>query len=112
MTGSKIRNAILAIVVLGVGVGALSSAAPSAASGDGGKAFTSCMRAHGLPDFPDVAVSADGLINLDIKGERVDALSAKYGAAVSACEPLLPSGAVLPSRPHAPSAPPLTPSAT
>ncbi|WP_067172972.1 hypothetical protein [Microtetraspora niveoalba] len=108
MTGSKTRNVILAVVVLGVGIGVLRAAAPSAASGDGGKAFSSCMRAHDLPDFPDVAVSEDGLINLDIRGERVDALSAKYGAAVRACESLLPSGAALPSGPHAPSAPPGT----
>ena len=69
------------------------------------KAFTDCMRSRGLPDFPEVAVSSDGLINLEIKGERVDVLSAKYGAAVKACESLLPTGAQLPGAPASPVAP-------
>ncbi|MFD2349844.1 hypothetical protein ACFSTC_11455 [Nonomuraea ferruginea] len=64
------------------------------------------MRAHGLPGFPEVALSSAGLVNLDIKGERVDVLSGKYGAAVEACEPLLPVGSRLPGAPTAPTAPP------
>ncbi|GAA4233361.1 hypothetical protein FHR32_000616 [Streptosporangium album] len=65
------------------------------------------MRSHGLPDFPEVTVSSDGLINLDIKGDRVDAFSREYGAAVKACESMLPVGAGLPGAPVAPSAPSL-----
>lgn len=70
-----------------------------------GAAFTACMRAHGVPAFPDVTLSSDGLVNLDIKGERVDGSSRIYGAAVHACEPLLPAGARLPGAPSAPRAP-------
>ncbi|MEU7827881.1 hypothetical protein [Nonomuraea sp. NPDC049129] len=105
MFGSTIRNVILAAAVVAAAVGGGVLSAPGHASDGDGKAFTECMRAKGLPDFPEVAVSSDGLINLDIKGERVDVLSSKYGAAVKACEPLLPSGARLPGAPNAPVAP-------
>ncbi|MCT9932641.1 hypothetical protein N5079_20785 [Planotetraspora sp. A-T 1434] len=103
MSGSTIRNAILAAVILTVGVGRV-AAAPPVSGGDGGKAFTACMRSQGLPGFPDVTVSTDGLINLDIKGDRVDTLSHEYGAAVKACESLLPADARLRGAPAAPSA--------
>lgn len=104
MSGSMIRKAILAVAVLATGAGGL-AAAPSVVSGGDTTEFTDCMRAHGLPDFPEVAVSADGLVNLTINGERVDVLSKKYGAAVKACEPLLPDGVKLPGAPTAPAAP-------
>lgn len=117
MRGSTIRRAVLAAAIVAVGVGAVAGtsafASPSGASDDGGKAFTQCLRSHGLPDFPGVAVSEDGLINLTIKGERVDVLSEKYGKAVAACQSLLPSGATLPDgamllgKPGAPAAPQL-----
>ncbi|MEO3857343.1 hypothetical protein [Acrocarpospora sp. B8E8] len=106
MSGSTIRNAILAAAVLAAVVGG-NAATPPAPTVEDGKAFTTCMRSQGLPDFPEVAVSSDGLINLNIKGDRVDVLSARYGAAVKACEPLLPVGAELPGAPAAPSAPSL-----
>jgi hypothetical protein len=105
MSSSTTRNVILAVAVLAAGVGGI--AAPAAPAVEDGKAFTACMRSHGLPGFPEVAVSTDGLINLDIKGDRVDALSEKYGAAVKACEPLLPVGTGLPGAPGAPLAPSL-----
>jgi hypothetical protein len=70
-------------------------------------AFVACMRSHGLPDFPEVTVSSDGLINFDIRGERVDADSEDYGRALEACQALLPDGARLPDAPDAPPAPPL-----
>ncbi|MFD1538623.1 hypothetical protein [Nonomuraea guangzhouensis] len=106
MLGSTIRNVVLAaaVVAAGVGGGASMLSAPDGPRGDA-KAFTDCMRSKGLPDFPEVAVSSDGLVNLEIKGERVDALSAKYGAAVKACESLLPTGTQLPGAPGAPGAP-------
>ncbi|NUR90234.1 MAG: hypothetical protein HOY71_39675 [Nonomuraea sp.] len=106
MRGSTIRRLVLAaaVVVAGVAGGTSALASPS---GDGGKAFTRCLRSHGLPGFPGVAVSEDGLVNLTVKGERVDVLSATYGRAVAACESLLPKGAVLPGKPVAPSAPSL-----
>ncbi|MFG1685955.1 hypothetical protein ACGFNP_37725 [Nonomuraea sp. NPDC049269] len=106
MLGSTIRNVILAaaVVAAGVGGGASALSAPDGPGTDA-KAFTDCMRSKGLPDFPEVAVSSDGLVNLEINGEHVDVLSVRYGAAVKACESLLPTGTHLPGAPDAPSAP-------
>jgi hypothetical protein len=106
MYGSTIRRLVLVAAVVAAGVGRV--AAPPSVSPRDGEGFTACVRSHGLPGFPEVAVSSDGLINLDIKGERVDVLSGKYGAAVKACEPRLPGRAPgPPGAPAAPSAPSL-----
>ncbi|NJP98269.1 hypothetical protein HCN51_54120 [Nonomuraea sp. FMUSA5-5] len=93
-----IRKLLLAGVALAAGLTWLPGA-------DDGRAFTACMRSHGLPGFPEVTLSEDGPINLRIDGEPVDVLSEKYGAAVRACEPLLPAGFRLPAAPKAPPAP-------
>ncbi|MGP3962202.1 hypothetical protein ACTWPT_40045 [Nonomuraea sp. 3N208] len=106
MVGSTIRRMVLAAAVLAAGMGGMAAAADEAPAGNV-KEFVACMRSHGLPDFPEVALSSDGLVNLHIKGERVDVLSKKYGAAVKACESLLPAGAWLPNAPAAPAAPSL-----
>ncbi|MFF0312329.1 hypothetical protein ACFYSC_33255 [Streptosporangium sp. NPDC004379] len=104
MFGSTIGKVVLAAAVLAAGAGwAVVTSAEDPA--DGGGTFTACMRSHGSPGFPEVSFSSDGLVNLDIKGERVDAVSQKYGAAVKACEPLLPAGSRLPGAPAAPAAP-------
>ncbi|GIH89430.1 hypothetical protein Psi01_00600 [Planobispora siamensis] len=84
------------------------AASAAAAGEDDGKAFAACMRSHGLPEFPEVAFSSDGTVNLTVKGERVDLLSAEYGSAVRACESLLPAGTHLPAPPQAPKAPELS----
>lgn len=108
MFGSAVRVTIAAAVVV-LGAGAGWRAAPPSASADDGQAFSACMRSHGLPGFPDVAVSTDGLVNLDLRGDRVDVLSETYGEAVQACASLLPEGAGLPGAPTAPSAPAVLP---
>jgi hypothetical protein len=104
MFGSMISRPALAAAVLVVGIAGVAGVSEEAPAGDV-KEFAACMRSHGLPDFPEVAVSSDGLVNLHIKGERVDVLSEKYGAAVKACESLLPTGTRLPNAPTAPGAP-------
>ncbi|MET9066151.1 hypothetical protein [Streptosporangium sandarakinum] len=98
--------AALAVVpaVLAAGKGGVAAASPGNPA-DGAGRFTACMRSHGLPGFPEVSFSSDGLVNLDIRGERVDAMSRRYGAAVKACEPLLPAGSRSPGAPAAPPAP-------
>ncbi|MBO3747548.1 hypothetical protein J5X84_15830 [Streptosporangiaceae bacterium NEAU-GS5] len=101
---STISKAALAVGILAAGVVMTTQ---SDAPAPDAKAFTACMRSHNLPDFPEVSFSSEGLVNLDIEGERVDALSEKYGAAVKACESLLPADARLPAAPEAPSAPSL-----
>ncbi|MGV9779046.1 hypothetical protein [Streptosporangium sp. NPDC003464] len=103
MLGSTIRRMVLAAAVLTAGAGGVVAVSAGEPTGNG-KEFTACMRSQGLPDFPEVAFSSDGLVNLNIKGERVDVLSEKYGAAVKACEPLLPAGSRLPGAPAAPAA--------
>ncbi|MEH1126993.1 hypothetical protein [Micromonospora sp. CPCC 206061] len=65
-------------------------------------AFTSCMREHGIPDFPGITIGADGQVRLN--GGGVDPLSSAYQAAAEACAALLPPGSALPQRPE-PSAP-------
>ena len=107
MRGSTIRNSILASAILaaGLGLGACKTATSADTSTPDTKPFVACMRSHDLPDFPEVTVSSDGLVDFDIKGERVDAQSEKYGAAVKACQPLLPAGTRLPGAPAAPLAP-------
>ncbi|NUW43212.1 hypothetical protein [Nonomuraea rhodomycinica] len=104
-----INNTTLRVGIIAAAVSVVAavaaSAAPPGPSGGGGKAFTACMRAHGLPDFPDTAFSSDGLVSLEVKGEDVDVRSATYGAAVRACEPLLPHGVRPPGAPAAPAAP-------
>ncbi len=105
MYGLSMRNAILVAAILAASVGGM--AVSAARSNGDGKEFTACMRSHRLPGFPEVTFSTDGLVNFDINGEHVDVLSSKYGAAVRACEFLLPHGFRLPGRPAAPAAPSL-----
>ncbi|MGV9536200.1 hypothetical protein ACWEU6_20520 [Streptosporangium sandarakinum] len=106
LTAAVLAAAALAVMlaVLAAGKGGL-AAASSGNPADGAGRFTACMRSHGLPGFPEVSFSSDGLVNLDIRGERVDVMSRKYGAAVKACEPLLPAGSRPPGAPAAPPAP-------
>ncbi|MGI5241634.1 hypothetical protein [Dactylosporangium sp. CA-139066] len=107
MRGSTIRNSILASALLAAGLGLGGCKTAADASTQDTRPFVACMRSHGLPDFPEVTVSSDGLVNFDIRNERVDARSEKYGAAVNACQSLLPDGTRLPGAPAAPVAPSL-----
>jgi hypothetical protein len=57
-------------------------------------AFAACMRAHGLPDFPDPQTSGGG--NIKIEGGKNGALSASsrvFQAGAKGCQHLLPGGA-------------------
>lgn len=104
----------ITLTMIGLGVSACAESTPGT-SGDPNPStevatildvhpFVECMRSHGLPDFPEVTVSSDGLVNFDIHGERVDADSEVYGMALQACQSLLPTGIRLPSAPDAPPA--------
>jgi hypothetical protein len=55
--------------------------------------YADCMRAHGVPNFPDPG-SADGGVQL--AGSRINSQSPAFQSAQSACEKLLPGG--LPGR--------------
>jgi hypothetical protein len=100
---------LIAIAATAIGAWALPATASSTATAEDGKTFTACMRANGLPDFPEVtfstAGSTGGLVNLTLKGGRVDVMSDEYGKAIEACKHLLPDGFTLPVKPEAPKAP-------
>jgi hypothetical protein len=56
--------------------------------------FSACMRAHGLPDFPDPKVSSGGGLELSIgggkKGTGINPRSPVFQAAQNACQSVLP----------------------
>jgi hypothetical protein len=80
----------------------------SASNNERAEAFTTCMRSHGMSDFPGITISANGQIQLN--GGSVNPLSTTYQAAVKACASLLPAGSALPTAPEppAPDAPTFT----
>jgi hypothetical protein len=75
-------------------VASISSSASATASASGSErasvlAYSRCMRAHGIKDFPDPG--ADGGLRLDAHpGSDVDPNSPRYQAADTACKSLLP----------------------
>lgn len=93
-----------AVALAGCGGSASSSATDNPAAGAGGapvsaqtanssKAaqFSQCMRAHGVPAFPDP--NAEGSINLRVtKGSGLDPRSPTYQAALQSCKSLEPPG--------------------
>jgi hypothetical protein len=80
---------------------------PGSGSGpdDDASAFTECMRAHGLADFPDATV-VHGLLVLDLDGAAISPFAADYRSALAACSADLPDDVVLPTEPTPPAAPP------
>jgi hypothetical protein len=76
------------------GVAGLGSASPSASSSSGGGsavAFSRCMRAHGITDFPDPG--PNGGIGLNgAPGSDLDRNNPRFQAAFQACRSLLPPG--------------------
>jgi hypothetical protein len=63
------------------------------------ESYASCMRSHGIPDFPDPVAGSNGGGGFQIKsgpGGDLDPNSTKFVAADTACKPLLPNGGVAP----------------
>lgn len=99
--------AIIATAVLALLAAACSSSPSSAGSGGsssaGGSAnppralaYSRCMRAHGVPKFPDASSSTElpsGLPKVD--PQQLGVSSSQYQAAQSACAHLLPNGGQL-----------------
>lgn len=54
-------------------------------------AFGQCMRAHGLPNFPDPKVSGNGIQIQVKKSMGMDLNSPQFQAAQTACQPILSS---------------------
>lgn len=82
-------------------------ATTSANNDERAEAFTTCMRSHGVPEFPGITISANGQIQL--KGGSINPISTTYQSAAKACVSLLPAGSTLPAEPQppAPAAPDL-----
>jgi hypothetical protein len=93
-----------AVALSGCGSSASRNTAASSAEGSGGtpapgqtasstKAaqFSQCMRAHGVPDFPDP--NANGSFDLKVtKGSDLDPSSSAFQSADQACKSLQPAG--------------------
>jgi hypothetical protein len=52
--------------------------------------FSQCMRAHGLPNFPDPKTGPSGGISLSLGGNGIDSHSPQFQAAQKACQSLMP----------------------
>jgi hypothetical protein len=81
----------------GPGVANVGSSTPAAASSSSGSgkagalAYSQCMRAHGIPDFPDPA--GNGQIRLQAQpGSDLNPNSSRFKAAQLACKSLRPTG--------------------
>lgn len=82
---------------------AVTGAADDPAPDDGtGAAFTTCMRDHGVEDFPAATVTDDGRVVLDLDGTGIDPWADAYRVALDACEAELPDGTRLPDDPTPP----------
>jgi hypothetical protein len=80
----------------GMGSGAAASGSPADAGGQYRQqlAYSQCMRAHGLADFPDPQIQADGSVTRDIevqKGGDLDPGTPRFQAAEKACQSLVPA---------------------
>jgi len=63
------------------------------------ESYSTCMRSHGIPDFPDPTAGPNGGAGFQIRsgpGSDLDPNSARFEAADKACKPLLPNGGVAP----------------
>jgi hypothetical protein len=54
--------------------------------------FAECMRAHGVPDFPDPNASGELTIDAVANGSSVDTSTAAFEQAMSGCKDLEPPG--------------------
>ena len=66
--------------------------AQSAAQDAKGLEYSQCMRAHGVPNFPDPGTGPTGGQAINLHGTGIDPSSPTYQAANSACQNIIPSG--------------------
>jgi hypothetical protein len=98
------------IAIVSTAVAATALMGFAAVSTDPPDGFTACMRAHGLPGFPDSTITPDGRLQLEPGARTVDPFDADYRAALAACADRLPVGTDLPAEPQQP-VPPQPPGA-
>ena len=97
--------ALFALAVLAAGCGG--SKSPGVAGGDGSssvlakfEAYTTCMRSHGISDFPDPTTSPGGGVSFQINGgpgSDLDHNNPRFIAADKACRGLLPGAGQVPA---------------
>ncbi|HTT91293.1 MAG TPA: hypothetical protein VMF65_17185 [Acidimicrobiales bacterium] len=96
--GSPTSNAVAHVgtstapkTAAGAGPSASGGTADPAASATALK-FASCVRAHGVPDFPDsaVTISAGGGVEFRLSKGTVNPNSAQFKSAMQACQSLIP----------------------
>jgi hypothetical protein len=54
--------------------------------------WAACMRAHGLPHFPDPKINSDGAMQMNMTGTGLDPNSTTFQNAMKACQPVSPGG--------------------
>jgi hypothetical protein len=75
-----------------------SSPTSGASKADSMQRYSSCMRSHGVPKFPDPKASSGGGMSLTIgPGSGVDPRSPQFQAAEKTCRKLMPGGGKAPS---------------
>jgi len=80
---------LAAVLLAGCGGAAGGDADTAGATGDRAVRFAACMRAHGVPDFPD---PVDGRIQLRAeKGSDLDPASAGFKKAQETCKQYEPA---------------------
>jgi hypothetical protein len=84
---------LVILALLGSACGAASSA-PPATRQSGTVAFAGCMRAHGVPRYPD-PTSGGGLVKASL--QQLGVSSSRFEAAKRTCQHLLPNGGRGPS---------------
>jgi hypothetical protein len=82
--------------------GGSASSSPAVSTGSGGStgllAYASCMRSHGVPDFPDPA-SSGGIPKQGVISAENGVSNSQVDAAQNACSHLLPPGGSLSGQP-------------
>ena len=86
--------ALALVALIGAGCG---SSAPSETGSAGGEreravTFSTCMREHGVEEFPDPDASGELTIDGIVNGSSVDPDSPAWKAAIRACKDLQPPG--------------------
>jgi len=89
-------------VAAAANTGTLTSSSSATDRTQAATAFTDCMRANGVPDFPGVTIDQDGNVHLSLSGKSVDPISDTYRKAAQTCGHFLPSGSTLPAEPPTP----------
>jgi hypothetical protein len=97
----------VALLAAACGGGGTSATSPSGSQGGSdsvdttsGVAYTQCMRAHGVPNFPDPSPNANGkpFTGQSLQQAGVDPSSPQFQPASQACQHLMPASSMSPQQ--------------